>query len=175
MQHFDVEGLLSLKSGTWPPSRCFWWQRLLHVKSLFKEYCCWGLRVKSPTALILWRMFSYCSSPTETVVVCRRGVISRMFPAAESAFIITAPDILLGLNPSLILVAAAADDCRRLSSEIQCQRVASACISPVSQTKWNTVFKAVGRAGKVKRKPPHFLTSWVFWHAPTAHNHNTTN
>lgn len=46
-----------------------------------------------------------------------------MFPAAESAFIITAQAIQLGLNPSLFLVAAAALNSVGLSTPIQQWRV----------------------------------------------------
>lgn len=57
----------------------------------------------------------------------RRGVISRMFPAAESAFIITAPDILLGLNPSLILVAATTSTQLRFGDGECCLNLCFSC------------------------------------------------
>lgn len=46
-----------------------------------------------------------------------------MFPAAESVFIITAPETSLGLCPSLFLVAATASNSVRPSSQIQRRRV----------------------------------------------------
>lgn len=102
------------------------------------------LRVKSATALSVWQMCSYCSSPTQTVASKKRAVISRMFPA----FIITAPygspktESVLNLLGNCLLP---------LPDE--------ASASPASQAKQNMVFAATGRVRKVKRETSKFSHS----------------
>ena len=66
-------------------------------------FCCRAPRVKSPSA----ENSDQCFRNALRLYSKRRGVISRMFPAAESAFIITAPETTLASSPSLFLVAAA--------------------------------------------------------------------
>lgn len=112
------------------------------------------LRVKSATALSVWQMCSYCSSPTQTVASKKRAVISRMFPA----FIITAP---YG-SPKTESVLNLLGNCL---SWTKCQRQANRTWCSQLLAGW----------GKWKGKPPNFLTPWVFWLAPASHNHNTAN
>lgn len=75
--------------------------RMLKVKNMPVE--CWGwgqwlLQTLTNVFLLLFAHREGC--------VQRRGVISRMFPATESAFIITAEKKFLGHHPSLFLVAS---------------------------------------------------------------------